>query len=393
MVVVIPCYNEPQLAPTLNALHACTKPNCAVEVIVVVNSSESAHQKVREQNAKTRAFFRAFAEENNTDRLSFLMIDAPNLPQKHAGVGLARKIGMDEAVHRFEHLNKDGIIVCFDADATCLPNYLTAIAHHFEKHKKTPGCSIHFEHPIHGQDYPLSIYTGITNYELHLRYYNCALKFANLPYAYHTVGSSMAVRSSAYQKQGGMNKRKAGEDFYFIHKIIALGNFTELKNTAVIPSPRISDRVPFGTGKAIGDWIAEGASTYQTYAFDSFILIKKITKIIPELRTKEFIEFKHEFLAQEWELLTQFLHSNKFDKSLKEIRANAKTAAAFDKRFYVWLDAFRILKLVHFLRDNGFKNKSLLSQCNRLLVATNEKEQKTVRHQLLLLRTIEKKTF
>ena len=75
----------------------------------------------------------------------------------------------------------------------------------------------------------------IAAYELHLRYYTHGLRFSNLPYSFQTVGSAMAVRCSAYQKQGGMNKRKAGEDFYFIQKIIALGGYSELNSTTVFP--------------------------------------------------------------------------------------------------------------------------------------------------------------
>jgi hypothetical protein len=34
-----------------------------------------------------------------------------------------------------------------------------------------------------------------------------------------------------------------------------------------------------------------------------------------------------------------------------EIRKNSPTLESFIKRFYVWFDAFRVLKLVHYLRD------------------------------------------
>jgi hypothetical protein len=44
-------------------------------------------------------------------------------------------------------------------------------------------------------------------------------------YAYHTVGSAMAVKAYQYVKVGGMNRRQAGEDFYFIQKLVHSGNF------------------------------------------------------------------------------------------------------------------------------------------------------------------------
>ncbi len=82
-----------------------------------------------------------------------------------------------------------------------------------------------------------------------------------------------------------MNKRKAGEDFYFIQKIIELGNYTELNTTGVIPSPRISNRVPFGTGKAIGDWVKQGSEEYFTYHPQTFRDLIPLTSNIDKLYT------------------------------------------------------------------------------------------------------------
>jgi hypothetical protein len=162
----------------------------------------------------------------------------------------------------------------------------------------------------------------------------------------------MAVRSSAYQKQGGMNKRKAGEDFYFLHKIISLGNFSELNSTRVIPSPRISDRVPFGTGKAIGDYVSNQDQQYYTYNFKSFELIREWVEKIPDLYKSDFINLQWtEKNKSASEHLLNFLESEKFTDALVEIRKNSPTLESFMKRFYVWFDAFRVLKLVHYLRD------------------------------------------
>ncbi|HVI71413.1 MAG TPA: glycosyltransferase, partial [Pyrinomonadaceae bacterium] len=39
IVVVVPCFNEPDLLGALESLHAGERPKCGVEIIVVVNSS------------------------------------------------------------------------------------------------------------------------------------------------------------------------------------------------------------------------------------------------------------------------------------------------------------------------------------------------------------------
>ena len=70
---------------------------------------------------------------------------------------MARKIGMDEAVRRFERIKKeDGIIVCFDADSECAANYFIEVEKHFNQSGQG-ACSIYFEHPISGQEFSKEI--------------------------------------------------------------------------------------------------------------------------------------------------------------------------------------------------------------------------------------------
>ena len=45
------------------------------------------------------------------------------------------------------------------------------------------------------------------------------LGFAGSPYAYHSVGSTLAVRAEAYAIVRGVPKRAAGEDFYLLDKL------------------------------------------------------------------------------------------------------------------------------------------------------------------------------
>jgi len=356
IIVVIPCFNEAHTLATLDSLKSCDSPNSGYRVIVVVNQSEITAVEICARNEQTIRELEGWKANNPNFPLDILK--ELNLPKKHAGVGLARKIGMDEAVHIFYQNEQDGIIVALDSDCLVETNYFTAIENHFAKFDQSPGCSIRYAHPLNSENE--SINKGITQYELHLRYYNQALRLCRFPFAFHTVGSSMAVRSSAYQKQGGMNKRKAGEDFYFLQKIIELGNFTELNATCVFPSPRVSDRVPFGTGKAIGDFLAAESQTFYTYNLQSFHHLA----VIPTWTKKLY---QREKTVPENEKVREFLASIDFENKVKEIRENTSSFSKFEKRFFTFFNAFTVLKFTHFLRDNGFPNQPIEKESQLLL--------------------------
>ena len=364
IVVVIPCFNEPDLIGSLESLWLCARPECSVEVIVIVNSPAGCGEEIRWQNQATLKTAVEWIAQHRHPRLALHTLHFPGLPAKQAGVGLARKIGMDEALRRFDDVGRtEGIIVGYDADCRCETNYLIALERHFQENPQSPGCSIYFEHPLRG---PLSaqVYGAIAAYELHLRYYVQALRYAGFPHAYHTLGSCMAVRADAYRKQGGMNRRKAGEDFYFLHNIVPLGTFTELTSTTVYPSPRPSDRVPFGTGKAVRAFL-EGKDI-NTYPLEVFLDLKQLFDCLTLIYRKGdgfADEDTHRLPAS----LRSFLDQQNFVEATREIRRNTSNQAAYLKRFFHWFGGFRAMKFVHYACAGFYGEGKVKIESTRLL--------------------------
>ena len=348
IIVVIPSYKESHLTDTIISLSACKRPTCNTEIIVVINEPADCDSEIQTVNKVSYLKAREWTFDHNTDSFRFHILYVKNIDKKHHGVGLARKIGMDEAVRRYEYQgnHKVGIIAGFDADSTCQRNYLVEIERHFNNNPECPGISIYFEHPI-SNEIEANIREGIIQYELHLRYFINARKYAGFKHVHQTIGSCMAVRSEAYMKQGGMNKRKAGEDFYFLNKIISLGNFKDLKTTTVYPSSRISDRVPFGTGKALSDWVKRKSNSLLTYSPDSFSDLKCLAGITNELYEGD----THELLSKLPDSVGHFLKNCGFENKLAEIRAKTATRTTFLKRYYQYFDAFKVMKYLHFSRS------------------------------------------
>jgi glycosyltransferase involved in cell wall biosynthesis len=390
ITVTIPVYNESGLERCLDSLFQCS---CGTgtespvsgfhaEVLIMINAPSEAPGAILEHNRTTLENTLRWIEAHHHPHMDFHVWLDHSFRMKEAGVGMARKILMDEAVRRFNMLERPGgIIASMDADATVQPNYLEALVQHFQSDNapgRLPagsvpdGCAVRFEHPLgsnsaksdYGQsepqpddEFPPEIYRAVTQYELHLRYYLQSVRFTGYPYAYHTVGSAFAVRADIYCKEGGMNRRKGGEDFYFIQKVAQRGHFSQCNNTCVVPSPRPSDRVPFGTGPVVSK-LMKSEDMLKTYNSHTFAMLKKLFEGI--IKTGKLHENPPEPLRS-------FLEEQQFDAALEEIRSNSASPAAFRKRFWRWFNMFRILKFIHFARERGYPDIPVGEAASELL--------------------------
>ena len=372
LVVVIPCLKEPEILQTLEALKNCTRPGVPVEVIVLINHSETATDEVQNYNQETKQELDSWVEKNQTAGIRFYIVGPVVLRKKWAGAGLARKKGMDEAVRRFNLLNKnDGIIVSLDADTLVEKNYLQEIAAYFNEFPKNVGATISFNHRKEGLD--AKHFEGIELYEKYLLYYKRALEFSGYPYAMFTIGSAFAVRAGAYVKRGGMNRRQAGEDFYFLQNLVHLGKVGEINKTKVYPSARLSDRVPFGTGPILKKWMEGDEDLLKTYDFRSFQVLRTFFQRIPELYKIEHIKYI-EVLKELSPELTTFLIQAEFWDDLSDLNRNCATFPAFQNRFFQKFNAFKILKCLNFLQEKYFPAANLDIQFQLLNKALEEEQ-------------------
>jgi len=358
IIVTIPVYRESGLERCLDSLFICgcgsgavnapsgsreePGPGIRAEVLILINAPADAPPEIKEHNQATLAATKAWISEHPHPCMDFHVWLDHSFGKKEAGVGLARKILMDEAVRRFGLLDRpEGIIASMDADAQVQDNYLEALAKHF--HAGPDGCSIRFEHPLSGTLDP-AVYGAIIQYELHLRYYLQSVRFTGYPHAFHTVGSSFAVRAHIYCKEGGMNRRQGGEDFYFIQKVAQRGNFSQCNATCIYPSPRPSDRVPFGTGPVVSR-LSKGERPLLSYDPRPFGMLRTLFQALSQT----------EAMAGPWpEPLQSFLETQDFKGALEEMKANSASDPAFRKRFWRWFSMFRIMKFLHFARENGY---------------------------------------
>ena len=364
IIVVIPCFMEPDILLTLNSILVCDLPEQNVEVIVLINYSEIAESDIKSYNLNTKISVDNWINENESTKINFYAVGPVELPKKWAGVGLARKSGMDEAARRFSLLEKpQGVIVGLDADSLVEKNYFIEIENHFRKHPKDAGATISFKHQTAGQ--PQKLIEGILLYEKYLTYYKNALEFTGFPHAMFTVGSAFAVTAEAYIKRGGMNRRKAGEDFYFLQNLVQVGNVGEITSTQVFPSARVSDRVPFGTGALMNKWVNGEDDLTKTYNFQAFQDLKLFFNQVERFFKISETEFML-LLSDLPESIRQFVAQDNFWKELSGLNQNCATLTTFQTRFFYQFNAFKILKFLNFAHQNFYEKVDMEQQILKL---------------------------
>jgi len=365
IAVIVPVYlEEDYIDACLKSLIASGKIQTTITVLLVVNTSERDNPGIVKRQEALYDRLKEEVRNMSVPGMHFIVLKNFGIRWKHAGVGAARKTGMDFAVWGFRNSgNPDGIIVSLDADTVVASDYFKEIESFF-KNMKLSGCSIRFEHRLDDvkEDNELS---AIVQYELYLRYYRQALVFTGAPFAFHTVGSAFALRAVSYVRAGGMPRKQAGEDFYLIQKVVQMGGWDELNTTCVYPSSRPSDRVPFGTGPVVRKLMSDD-SVYETYTPEAFYALKKLFDSRTSLYRIPGNEYNL-FINGLEKPLKDFLLHDGFYAEVEHLNENCSSVDVFKKRFFEVFNAFKVVKFLNYVHE-GFYDKIPVTQAAGMLL-------------------------
>jgi hypothetical protein len=343
-------------------------------VIFVINNSLSSSREIKEDNKQSLSLCRSIINKSSSrpfineilkSGMKIGLIDASSevkeFEDKQGGVGLARKIGLDQALKVFDYsISGKKLLISLDADCTVEENYLREINIYFNK-QNIFVANIDFEHNLEGEKISRR---GIISYEIYLRQYVIGLLFARSPYSFHTIGSILVCDHEAYIKAGGMNTRKAAEDFYFLQKLAKHYKIHKITSTKVKPSARQSWRVPFGTGKSMTDYLT-GKKEILLYDPDEYVILKNWLELF-----NSDLSFNADSLLIETKKihpeLFNFLVGRKFFEDWNRILRNSKSEKQLNYQRKNWFDAFKTLKLMHHLRDTSFPMIGIKSGVEKL---------------------------
>ncbi|MFU8805598.1 MAG: glycosyltransferase [Bradymonadaceae bacterium] len=337
LVVVIPAMAESDyLGDVLDSLEGGSERLDEAEVLVVVNRPEDAPEKIAQDNAQTLELL-----DDRTHRLPVFAIDRV-FAAKSAGVGRARRVGMDLALSRLAgaDCSEDGLIACLDADSPVAPGYIDTLLTAFAREDASMLAGVcPFRHPLPEDE---AAAEAIVAYETWLRYRELSIRRAGSPYAFQTLGSCIVTRAAGYALADGMPTKQAGEDFHFLNKLVKVGgpgSVRPLEGVLVQPSPRQSSRVPFGTGPAMRHCLNHGLDHYR---------IVPPAHIFEELaRFFDALGGGDEFEAA-GPTVRGYMESIGGWRVLDKLGANHSDQERFVRAFHGWFDGLRVLQYARF---------------------------------------------
>ena len=291
------------------------------------------------------------------------------------GVGHARKAGADLAAHLI-HLRRvrSPWIHCSDADVHLPQRYFSCSAALSENSTRDTAALLYpFRHSPAEDNFVVTdgggesldeqrqkIMQATQLYEFSLRYYVAGLKYANSPYAFHTIGSTMAVNAEHYAKVRGFPRRNAGEDFYLLNKLSKVGAVRQLNaETDCEPieiAARLSDRVPFGTGAATGKimQLQDPAREFLLYHPSVFALLRRWLGSLEAFWQVRSSDTEAILSQPDVQVLIGPLEELGASQALQHALRQSSDAAQFQRQMHTWFDACRTLKFIHHLRDHHF---------------------------------------
>tara|TARA_B100000745_G_scaffold262694_1_gene186928 strand:+ start:566 stop:1690 length:1125 start_codon:yes stop_codon:yes gene_type:complete len=344
--LVIPVYGE-----SLSLLERFEHLPSDVLIILVINAPDHAERDAPAKYEANQDMYDALLQRPHRQlgeglswvqgKRDFLVVERFSqlpIPVKQ-GVGLARKIGADIALRLFQQQALlEPWVHCSDADIHFPESYFDIPAH-----AEVAAYLYPFRHIASGN---ARIDQATQRYERWLHHYVDGLRYAGSAYAFHTIGSILAINLYHYAAVRGFPKRSAAEDFYLLNKLAKVGRIVSLDQPCLAIDSRSSDRVPMGTGPAVAA-IMRGEKVYANYSTSAFHQLKVLLDYFASLTVEDDIS-----LDALPESVRQWLVEQDFNALMERWRKGCKDNQRLAKAIHDWMDGFRTLKAVRYFEKN-----------------------------------------
>ena len=369
--IQIPAYAEADsLFETLGSVPE--GPLGEVLIVVVLNARADSGGDVHEMNRTARERIAATASESSVvahapdmtlfsfPRGKVLLIDrasADHFLPAGQGIGLARKIGCDLVLGLFASGRlASPWLHATDADVHLPNDYFDQIT--LVSRDRTAAAVYAFEHRFPPDE---DLARAGRLFEISLRYDVLGLAWAGSPYAYHSLGSCLAIAPRSYAEVGGFPRVKAIEDVTIANSLAKIGSIERLAASPIRLEGRISARVPVSTGQALSKLVAKKSGTREFKLFHPIVF----AHVAAWLRVLGAIARRGGDLEAPLAELPRgnpFFRADLLEESLAKMGAFEAIREAIAlpgdeetvlRRLHLWFDGFRTRRLMDDLRDAG----------------------------------------
>ena len=350
--LVIPAFHENQ--ESVRKVWRRIEPGTSFLVILVVNSNVEEDPSARmlidgltlnRQTSQLTNQIQLVEKIGGAEGPDLLLIDRYSRGysiDKKQGVGLARKIGMDIAASLIKQKVVSGNwLFTTDADAELPENYFNL---------ETGDADAAFIYPFKHVA-PPGLKSPMQLYEISMLYYLAGLLWANSPYAYPTIGSTISCSLGRYAAVRGFPKRNTGEDFYLLNKLRKIGEVRLGDGDPIIISGRISNRVPIGTGQAIRA-IHELGSPIAEFMLEDPRCFSQLKHFLDWLNAISVTQPKQLFTGDPD--TDEYVGHIGLMPHYERKRLQSPTPGVMRKHLHDWFDGLKTRQFIHYFRDQHF---------------------------------------
>jgi hypothetical protein len=172
------------------------------------------------------------------------------------------------------------------------------------------------------------------------------------------MGSCLAIPAGAYASVRGFPRKDAAEDFYALDKLAKVGAIQRISGNPLLLEGRPSDRVPFGTGRALRD-LTGGKRSLAHFRLDhplAYAHLAAWLRVLDRMADSKgevdraLVELPSDNPFFRTDLLREALEKMQVAPAIAQAREKSGDPETMRRHLHTWFDAFRTRKLLHALR-------------------------------------------
>ena len=160
------------------------------------------------------------------------------------------------------------------------------------------------------------------------------------------MGSAIVCTALAYVSVGGMPKKKATEDFYFLQALAKFSKIYRIKEILVFPSSRCEQRVYLGTGYRLNEFKKNITFRDLDYSVFAYQNLRYLITTTEQMWGQDYNLVYNKIKTESNKKIVDFLVQHNFKNIWINFCKETKNKKQFMLFFNQWFDALKTIKFL-----------------------------------------------